>query len=189
MKIGLKQFWGNLHKKRYRYRQAVGWMFIAFLVILAEPDWFGFVLGTGLYIPGIMIRFWASGYVKKNRLLEKRGPYTFVRHPQYLGNCLIASGICFASSHLWAIGVLAVLFFLLYVPAIRREDDRLSKHFGESWKEWYGKTSAIVPTHWPNNNPSLHLLDWSFSQSLRNGEPLWMFFLLSGLLSIYLRLV
>lgn len=189
MELGLRQFWHDVRTRRYRFRQAVGVMFAAFLGVLAEPGWHGFALGTALCILGLAVRFWASGYIQKNHILETRGPYAFVRHPQYLGNCLVALGLCLAAGYIWAVVVWAVILCLFYLPAIKYEDYKLRRRFRDSWKKWGDKTPAIVPVHWPSGNPGLHVLDWSFRQSLRNGEPIWMTFVLLGLLSIFLRFV
>ena len=188
MELGLRQCWSDLCRRRYRFRQAVGGVFGVFLIVVARPAWWSFAVGSALIVPGVMLRLWAAGHVRKNQDLETHGPYAFVRHPQYLGNCLLAAGFCFASGHFWAVGIWALLFYLFYVPAIRREDDKLRRRFEEPWHKWYEKTPAIVPTHWPETNPGLHLPDWSTLQALRNGEPIWLILILLSLLSIYFRL-
>ena len=116
MKLGLKRFWHDLSRRRYHFRQAVGGAFGVFLVAFASPALWSFAVGSALIVPGVMLRLWAAGHVRKNQYLETHGPYAFVRHPQYLGNCLLAAGFCFASGHVWAVAVWALVFYLFLHP-------------------------------------------------------------------------
>ena len=49
-----------------------------------------------LVLPGLWLRAYASGYVKKNRELTETGPYAFTRNPLYLGSMLMAAGFALA---------------------------------------------------------------------------------------------
>jgi len=187
--MGARRFLRDLRLRRWRFRQAVGGIFAALLVVLAQPTRPWFAVGSGFCLLGLLVRAWPAGYIRKNKELETRGPYAFVRHPQYLGNCLLAVGLCLASGHPAALLAWAALFSLFYLPAIEREDGRLSKHFGPSWQQWRRRTPAVLPLRWPSTNPGLHLSDWSLKQCARNGEPVWMGLMLVALLSFYLRIV
>jgi len=158
----------------YRFRQLAGGLFLVGLVVIARPAGPGFGVGLVLCALGEALRLWAAGYVRKSRVLETRGPYAFVRHPQYLGNTLIAVGLSLAAGRPWAILVWAGMFWLLYVPAIAREDAKLRRRFQEQWDEWGPKTPAVVPFRWPSGRSGLRVLEWSLPQSVRNGEPLWI---------------
>jgi len=114
MEFGLATLVHDLKHRRYRFRQALGGIMVVFLVILAQPAPRGLPIGVAVCILGEMVRLWAAGYVRKSRVLETRGPYAFVRHPQYLGNTLHAVGLCLASGHPWAISVWPVFFLLFY---------------------------------------------------------------------------
>ena len=49
-----------------------------------------------LVLPGLWLRAYAAGYVKKNRELTLTGPYAHTRNPLYLGSMLIAAGFAVA---------------------------------------------------------------------------------------------
>ncbi len=49
-----------------------------------------------LVLPGLWLRAYASGYVKKNRELTVTGPYAHTRNPLYLGSMLMAAGFAVA---------------------------------------------------------------------------------------------
>ena len=52
-------------------------------------------------VPGLLLRAYASGYVKKNAELTVTGPYAYTRNPLYLGSMLMAFGFAAASRSLW----------------------------------------------------------------------------------------
>lgn len=83
----------------------------------------------GLVIPGLWLRAYASGYVKKNRELTTTGPYAYIRNPLYLGSMLIAAGFAVALLN-WAMAlVLALGFLVIYVPVIASEERFLRATF------------------------------------------------------------
>ena len=189
MEVGLRRFWNDLQAKRYRFRQAMGGAFGVLLAILAQPKAWALPIGVALIVIGALIRLWAAGHVHKNEILATDGPYAFVRHPQYLGNCILALGFSLASGLLWAAAVWAVLFWLFYVPAIRREDEKLRRRFGEAWENWRASTPAVLPTRWPGPGSDIRTKDWSLLQSIRNGEPIWLALIAAAVVSFYLRVL
>lgn len=84
-----------------------------------------------LVVPGLWLRGYAAGYVKKNRELTKTGPYAHVRNPLYLGSILIAGGFALALLS-WPIAVvLALGFAIIYIPVIASEERFLRATFPE----------------------------------------------------------
>lgn len=82
-----------------------------------------------LVVPGLWLRGYAAGYVKKNRELTQTGPYAHTRNPLYLGSILIAAGFAVALLS-WPVAlVLAVGFLLIYVPVIASEERFLHATF------------------------------------------------------------
>jgi protein-S-isoprenylcysteine O-methyltransferase Ste14 len=82
-----------------------------------------------LVVPGLWLRAYASGYVKKNQELTTTGPYAWTRNPLYLGSVLIAAGFAVALLS-WPVALLlAVGFLAIYVPVIASEERFLRATF------------------------------------------------------------
>jgi hypothetical protein len=84
-----------------------------------------------LVLPGLWLRGYAAGYVKKNRELTQTGPYAYTRNPLYLGSILIAAGFAVALLSWVVAAALAVMFLLIYVPVIASEERFLRTTFSE----------------------------------------------------------
>lgn len=82
-----------------------------------------------LVTPGLWLRGYAAGYVKKNAELTRTGPYAYTRNPLYLGSMMIAFGFAWAAGSWVIFVVLAVLFLAIYLPTIRSEEAYLREHF------------------------------------------------------------
>jgi protein-S-isoprenylcysteine O-methyltransferase Ste14 len=84
-----------------------------------------------LVLPGLWLRGYASGYVKKNLELTQTGPYAHTRNPLYLGSMMIAAGFAVALLS-WPVAlVLAVGFLVIYVPVIASEERFLRATFSD----------------------------------------------------------
>lgn len=105
-----------------------------------------------LVIPGIWLRGYAAGYVKKNTELTITGPYAHVRNPLYLGSILIAAGFGVALMSLPFAIALLVFFLLIYVPVIASEEAFLRDNFLEF--EWYcARVPQLIPRITPVRAP------------------------------------
>ena len=132
-----------------RIRVPLGFVFAALYLWLARPTPTFMALSLILVIPGIWLRAYASGYVKKNTELTMTGPYAFTRNPLYLGSMLIAFGFALASRSIWIALALAVLFAVIYVPVIRSEEAFLRSKFNE-----FDDYAARVPRLLPRLSPA-----------------------------------
>jgi protein-S-isoprenylcysteine O-methyltransferase Ste14 len=82
-----------------------------------------------LVAPGLWLRAYAAGYVKKNRELTSTGPYAYTRNPLYLGSMLIAAGFALALLS-WPVALaLAIGFAVIYIPVIASEERFLRATF------------------------------------------------------------
>ena len=76
-----------------RIRVPLGFVFAAVFLWLARPNWRTMAASLVLVLPGLWLRGYASGYVKKNAELTMTGLYAHTRNPLYLGSMLIAFGL------------------------------------------------------------------------------------------------
>jgi protein-S-isoprenylcysteine O-methyltransferase Ste14 len=84
-----------------------------------------------LVVPGLWLRAYASGYVRKNSQLTQTGPYAHTRNPLYLGSILIAAGFAVAIGS-WVVALtLAAMFIVIYVPVIASEERFLRRTFSD----------------------------------------------------------
>lgn len=102
-----------------------------------------------LAVPGLALRGYASGYVRKNRELTQTGPYAHTRNPLYLGSMLIAAGFAVALlSWVFALA-LAIGFAIVYIPTIASEERYLLATF-----PGYGAYCRRVPRLIPRLTPA-----------------------------------
>lgn len=93
------------------------------------PERSAIACSLALVLPGLAMRGYASGYVKKNRELTVTGPYAYTRNPLYLGSMLIAAGFAVALES-WPMALLlAVGFAAIYIPVIAAEENFLRSTF------------------------------------------------------------
>jgi protein-S-isoprenylcysteine O-methyltransferase Ste14 len=97
-----------------------------------------------LVLPGLWLRAYASGYVKKNRELTITGPYAHTRNPLYLGSMLIAAGFAVALLSWPMAVVLAVGFAIIYIPVIASEERFLRATFPR-FDEYCRRVPRLIP--------------------------------------------
>lgn len=97
-----------------------------------------------LVVPGLALRAYASGYVKKNRELTQTGPYAYTRNPLYLGSMLIAAGFAVALMSWIVAVVLAAGFALIYIPVIASEERFLRATF-PGFDEYCRRVPRLLP--------------------------------------------
>jgi len=173
--LGFDKLAHDLVHRRYRFRQFVGVGFLFVLTFLGHPGELGsagrsmFLVGAVFALLGILVRLWASGHVKKDKVLTTTGPYGYVRHPLYVGNHLITFGFCIASGLWWSFAAWAVIGLFFYPGTIAHEDEVLHNLFGQSWERWRAVTRALIPRLTPYQAGAQG--EWSLAQSWHNGEP------------------
>lgn len=97
-----------------------------------------------LVLPGLWLRGYAAGTVKKNRELTMTGPYAYTRNPLYLGSMLIAAGFALALLS-WPVAlVLAAGFLVIYVPVIASEERYLRSSFPE-FDDYSRRVPRLIP--------------------------------------------
>lgn len=102
------------------------------------------LLSVLLVAPGLWLRGYAAGYVKKNAELTRTGPYAYTRNPLYLGSMLIAFGFAAASGNWIIFVVLTALFLAIYLPTIRSEEAYLREHFA-GFDDYASQVPRLLP--------------------------------------------
>ena len=134
----------NWSRVARRIRVPTGFVFAAFYLWRARPTLVSLAYSLLLVVPGLLLRAYASGYVKKNAELAVTGPYAYTRNPLYLGSMLMAFGFAAASRSLWITVLLALLFTLIYVPTIYSEEQFLRSTF-PSFEDYAKRVPRLLP--------------------------------------------
>jgi protein-S-isoprenylcysteine O-methyltransferase Ste14 len=122
-----------------------------------------------LVVPGLWLRGYASGTVKKNRELAVTGPYAHTRNPLYLGSMLIAAGFAVALLS-WPVAlVLTVGFAVIYVPVIASEERFLRANF-PGFDDYCRRVPRLIPRLTPASHPGAGAGSFSFSLYLHHRE-------------------
>jgi protein-S-isoprenylcysteine O-methyltransferase Ste14 len=137
--------WNKIAK---RIRVPMGFAFAVLYLWLARPTVGFMALSLLLVVPGLLLRGYASGYVKKNAELTVTGPYAYTRNPLYLGSILIAFGFALAARSIWIAVALAVLFAVIYIPTIRGEEEFLRSAF-PGFEAYCERVPRIFPRFTP----------------------------------------
>lgn len=127
-----------------RIRVPLGFAFAIFFFWLARPTELSILSSLVLVIPGIWLRGYASGYVKKNSELTTTGPYAYMRNPLYAGSILIAFGFALAARSIWILVALVVCFLAIYWPVILGEEEYLRTHF-PGFDEYASRVPRLLP--------------------------------------------
>jgi protein-S-isoprenylcysteine O-methyltransferase Ste14 len=158
-------------------RQGLAVLLIALYAVSAHPNRLLLTIGIPLAFIGTIVRFYASGFIVKNKELATTGPYALVRHPLYTGNILLLVGFSVASATYWALPLTLIFFWFYYPTAIEYEDRKLRRLFVEQWDAWAAHTPALMPNF--ANAKRTFEGDWSFAKSTRrNGELVIVVFII-----------
>jgi protein-S-isoprenylcysteine O-methyltransferase Ste14 len=115
-----------------------------------------------LVAPGLWLRGYAAGYVKKNRELTMTGPYAHTRNPLYLGSMLIAAGFALALLS-WPVAlVLVVGFAVIYIPVIASEERFLRATFPD-FDAYCQLVPRLIPRLLPARTPGHESVPGAFS--------------------------
>ena len=165
-----------------RIRVPLGFLFTVLYFWLARPDLDSLLGSLVLVAPGLVLRGYASGYVKKNAELTTTGPYAYTRNPLYLGSILIAFGFALAARNFWIAIALALLFLAIYLPVIYGEEEYLHAHF-----PGYDDYARRVPRLFPRLKVQRDVVAGSFSFELYRKHREYNSLL--GSIGIYLALI
>jgi protein-S-isoprenylcysteine O-methyltransferase Ste14 len=153
-------------------RIVLAWIFAFWLALSARE--YPTLPGIALCFVGATLRFWASGYLRKDRRPAVGGPYAQVRNPLYLGTYLMALGTAWAAGSYALLATATVLFAAIYHFIILDEENKLDRLFGDPYREYRRLVPRFLPRPWPASgealrqvNPELahHAFDWKLAMA------------------------
>jgi protein-S-isoprenylcysteine O-methyltransferase Ste14 len=140
--------WVVLGRFLFRWRGVIGLAAFVVVFCLARPTFASCQLGLPFLLVGLVVRFWASGYIgiagrareiggqeggvrreeggaPRRRIVT--GPYRTLRHPLYIGNFLLVAGMLVALRPAMLAGVVVlVLFVVEYSLIVSAEESDLA---------------------------------------------------------------
>jgi protein-S-isoprenylcysteine O-methyltransferase Ste14 len=174
----------------YTKRVFLGFVFgLSYLIFSKPASVTALIIGVSLGIIGETIRLVASGYIIKTDELATYGPYSYVRHPLYLGSFIMGLGMCIAlfsfsyMFHALLFTIAFVLFFFsVYIPVLKKEESVLIEKYKEEYLDYKSKVPMLFPSFKPY--PSKTSKNFDKQTFVRNKE----YQALSGLLIIIIVL-
>ena len=112
-----------------RLRVPLGFVVAFIYLVGGRPRLWTVLVSLLLVLPGLALRAYASGYIRKNAELTQTGPYAHTRNPLYLGSLLIVLGFGLAAGSWSMSALLTAVFFAIYLPTITAEERYLRTHF------------------------------------------------------------
>jgi len=146
-------------KRRIKIQGFLIFLSLMFSILLSKflfPKWkrkildeFLDAIGIVIVLSGFLLRISARGYKSEKSCEGKNlitdGPYGLMRHPMYFGTFLIGLGIIALLFNWWLLPLFLLIFLLIYVPQVHREEEKLSRQFGSSYKVYSQKTPKYFP--------------------------------------------
>ena len=137
-----------------RIRVPLGFAYALLFLYLAKPQPRFFSVGIVMAALGLAMRVWASGHLKKGKELATTGPYSWTRNPLYLGSFVMGLGFAIAASSFWLTILFLVLFTAVYLPVMKREEQELTRAFGDAYQHYRDKVALFLPFRSPFQSQS-----------------------------------
>lgn len=180
---------------RGKTRVTLAWLFSIALVFLANsgPYW----PGIALCFLGAVLRFWASGYLRKDRQVAVGGPYAWTRNPLYLGTFLMALGAALSIEAWWLMAAITLSFVGIYHFIILDEEEKLETYFGKPYQDYLERVPRFFPRPWPtpveslkeiNSNPEVQKFSSPLAFENKAYEPFAAFVALIGFIWLIVEL-
>jgi hypothetical protein len=127
-----------------RLRVALGFLFGALVLWLAQPSARSILAGGLVAAAGECLRVWASGHLNKAREVTSSGPYRWLAHPLYVGSSIMGVGLAIASGSAIVSGLIAVYLVTTLTAAVKSEEAFLRSRFGDRYDEYRRGTSGGI---------------------------------------------
>jgi protein-S-isoprenylcysteine O-methyltransferase Ste14 len=128
-----------------RWRVPLGFVCAALFFLFSWPRPLMLAIGGAIALPGLALRAWATGHLRKNDALATTGPYAYTRNPLYLGSFVMGVGFTVAAGRLILGIIFAALFLGIYVPVMRVESATLTELFGDHYLRYVKAVPLFLP--------------------------------------------
>lgn len=128
-----------------RWRVPLGFACAALFLFFARPNNWSLAIGATVAVPGLLLRAWASGHLRKNETLATTGPYAYTRNPLYLGSFLIGLGFTIAAGQVLLVAIFLVMILGIYLPVMRVESATLAELFGKKYVRYAKEVPLLFP--------------------------------------------
>jgi len=133
------------HNSGHLWDTLLGWKF--------DPHFSPFhILSIALIAFGflLLVNSWGVLYkAQRKQSIASSGPYSYVRHPQYIGFIIIMLGFLLQWPTLLTLVMFPILL-IMYLKLAKTEERESLKIFGNRYKEYMKKTPAFIPNHLNN---------------------------------------
>src|SRR3989344_5415445 len=133
------------HNSGHLWDTLLGWKF--------DPHFSPFhILSIALIAFGflLLVNSWRVLYkAQRKHSIASSGPYSYVRHPQYIGFIIIMFGFLLQWPTLLTLVMFPILL-IMYLKLARIEECEALNTFGRRYKEYMEKTPAFIPNHLGN---------------------------------------
>ena len=153
-----------------RWRVRLGYVVAVIVLLLARPTPRSMIAGALLGIVGLCIRAYAAGYLHKQEVLTRTGPYAHTRNPLYFGSTFLALGAAIATRSLWAAALLLIYFALVYSFVMRREELELHQKHGSTFADYASAVPLFFPRLVATRNVGSSTPGFSWAQYRKNHE-------------------
>ncbi len=147
--------------------------------------------GIALAFVGLVLRTLIVGFVPHNtsgrnttsqiaKSLNQTGAYSLVRHPLYVANFVIFTGILMLAQSFWLCLSCSFIYWMYYERIICAEESFLHQKFGETFAAWASRTPAVVPNF---RNWARPELSFSF-RTVLSREHSTLFLIVSAILAM-----
>ncbi len=106
----------------------IGLIIILLGIFFAFPALYRFVLTKNTVITN-----------KPANSLQTEGIYSHSRNPMYVGLCCLYLGLSLLFGNWWHLILFPILILLVYALIIRREENYLTRRFGDEYKQYRSK--------------------------------------------------
>jgi hypothetical protein len=168
-------------------RITLAWVFAAALILLART--YPTLPGIAVCFLGATLRYWASGFLRKDNRPAVGGPYAMTRNPLYFGTFLMGLGVSLAIGNYWLLAIFFVVFTAIYHFIILDEEEKLARIFGAPYLTYKNLVPRFFPRPWPlakatllvvNPEESHHSFSREIAKKNKAFEPYWSFLGLIG---------